>query len=379
MILSHKIRLDPNNVQETYFRKAAGTSRFAYNWGLDQWKSRYESGETVTEASVRKTLTQLKKEDGYHWIGEVSSWVPKYAIKNLGLAFQNFFRRVRQGETPGYPKFKKRGVGDSFRIDNGGGIKVDGRRIKIPTLGWARMRESLRFEGRVVQAVVSRSGEHWYVSIAVDVGDAFGESQAKGIIGLDLGIKDTITGSHGRKLNSPKPLRKMLKKLKFLQRSLSRKVKGSKNYEKAKRKVNRLHRKIANIRLDFLHKTSTRIVRRWKDVVIEDLNVSGMLKNHKLARAISDESWSELRRQLTYKVKMTGSRLWVVDRFYPSSKLCSSCGEKSQFGLGTRNWTCDSCGSTHDRDVNAARNLKQMLSSNKWKTRFPKWEPILVP
>lgn len=368
MILVHRVRLDPNLEQDLYFRRACGTARFAYNWALSEWEKAYAAGEKPNEASLRKLLNSLKAES-FPWMLEVTKNAVQQAIKNLGRAFQNFFAKRAK-----YPTYKKKGKSrDSFRADNGpdkehySAVDVDGCRIKLPVIGWIRMREEIRFSGRILSVTVSRQADRWFASVAVEVQDAAPERIDTKVVGVDLGITTLATvASNGgvEKIDAPKPLKNLLGKLKRTQRALSKKVKGSCNRAKAKTKLARLHARISDIRSDALHKLTTHLVRNYRVIGIEDLNVSGMLKNHCLARAIADLGFGEFRRQLEYKAKIHGSHVVIVDRFFPSSKLCSDCGFKAEsMPLNIREWTCVNCGETHDRDANAAYNLRTAASS----------------
>ena len=291
---------------------------------------------------------------------EVTKNAPQMAIMQLGRAFEHFFAgRAR------YPTFRRKGRDDRFTLTNDQ-FRVEGRRIRIPKLGWVRMRETLRFAGRIVSASVARVADHWYASITVDTSDSpVPPAENQGAVGVDLGIKALATLSTGETFQGPKALRSLLTRLRRLSRALSRKVKGSRSRAKAKLKLARLHERIASIRRDCLHKLSTSITRRFHTIGIEDLNVKGMLGNRHLARAIADMGFHELRRQLEYKAARCGGQVVLVDRWYPSSKLCSSCGYRLEaLGLGVRHWICPGCGASHDRDVNAAINLRNAAVSS---------------
>jgi putative transposase len=278
----------------------------------------------------------------------------------LGEAFKNFFaHRAR------YPRFRRKGVDDRFTLTNDQ-CRVEGKRFYIPRLGWVRMREALRFTGRIVSATVSRRADRWHVSITVDATEAsLPPADNQGVVGIDLGVSALATLSTGEQWPGPKALRALLDRLRRLSRSLSRKVKGSRNRGRTKRRLGRLHARIANMRCDGLHKLTTHVTRRFHTIGIEDLNVKGMLANRCLARAIADMGFHELRRQLGYKAAWRGGHVVVVDRWYPSSKTCSCCGHRlEELALGTRGWTCPGCGALHDRDINAAVNLKNMAMSS---------------
>jgi putative transposase len=366
MLLAHKIRLAPNNAQATYFAKAAGTARFAYNWALAQWQELYQASlvdparPKPNEVALRRELNAIKREQ-FPWMLEVTKNAPQMAIIQLGQAFDNFF-----AHRAGYPVFRRKGIDDRFTITNDQ-FRVKDKRIRIPKLGWVRMREALRFAGHILSATVSRVAGHWYASITVDMPDGppLLPAEDQGAVGVDLGVTTLATLSNGETFTGPKPLRTLLEKLRRCGRDLSRKVKGSRNYAKAKKKLAKLHAQIANLRREYLHQLTTNLTRRFHTIGIEDLNVKGMLGNRTLSRAISDMGFHELRRQLEYKAVWRGGRVVVVDRWYPSSKLCSCCGYKlDTLDLSVRQWSCQGCGTLHDRDVNAAINLKNLAVSS---------------
>jgi len=365
MLAAHRIRLDPNNTQSTYLARAAGIARFAYNWALSEWQKQYEACKAdpmlprPSEAALRRQLNSIKREH-YPWMLVVTKNAPQMAIVQLGRAFENFFAgRAR------YPRFRRKGQDDRFTLTNEQ-FRIEGRYIRIPKLGWVRMREALRFAGKVVSASVARVADRWYASITVDTSDPpVPPADNQGAVGVDLGITALATLSTGETFQGPKALRTLLTRLRRLSRALARKVKGSRNRVRAKLRLARLHARIANIRRDSLHKLSTSITRRFHTIGIEDLNVKGMLGNRHLARAIADMGFYELRRQLEYKATWRGGHFVLVDRWFPSSKLCSCCAYRLEsLGLNMRHWTCPGCGSLNDRDVNAAINLRNVAVSS---------------
>ncbi len=376
MILAHRIRLVPTADQESYFARACGVARFAYNWALAEWQRQYAAGEKPSEAALRKQLNALKHEQ-FPWMREVTKNAPQQGIKNLGRAYANFFedlKKYRRKELPWkrvrVPTFKKKRRHDGFRADNGpdkhhpDAVRTNGKRVNLPIIGWVAMREEVRFAGRILSATISREADAWYASFAIEVEHEPDVRIDDTVVGVDLGITALATLSEGSKVAAPKPLRRYLQKLKRLSRSLSRKQRGSRNRAKAKTKLARLHRRVADIRTDALHKLTTSLT-RYRTMVIEDLNVAGMLANRNLSRAIADVGFFEFRRQLQYKAAMAGSTIVVADRWFPSSKLCSTCCAKNEFlALTERTWTCVSCDTSHDRDVNAARNLARYAESS---------------
>lgn len=274
ILLSHKIQLSPNNKQSTYFSKACGVARFAYNWALNEWKLEYDAGLKPNETALRRKLNSIKKEQ-FPWMFEVTKNAPQMSIIHLGEAFKRFFKGVAK-----YPKFKKKGFHDSFTLTNDQ-FKVTENKIKIPHIGWVKLCESLRFIGKIISATISRKADKWFVSITVEGNSVQTAHENQGVVGVDLGVKTLATLSTGEEIKGPKPHTVLLKRLKNLSRSLSRKIKGSKNRNKAKQKLARLHARISNIRLDALHKLTTSLVHRFNTIVIEDLNVRGMVKNRK--------------------------------------------------------------------------------------------------
>jgi putative transposase len=365
MLMAHRIRLDPNKLQCTYLSRAAGTARFAYNWALAEWDRQYaawKADQNLTrpcEAALRRQLNSVKR-DQFPWMLDVTKCAPQIAIIQLGRAFENFFsHRAR------YPTFRRKGIDDRFGLSNDE-VQVQGKRVRIPKLGWVRMRETLRFIGHIMSVTISRKAAHWYVSITVDSPDLLlPPADNQGAVGVDLGVSRLAILSTGESVDGPKALRSLLGRLRRLSRDLARKAKGSANRSKAKMKLARLHERISDIRKDSLHKLTANLTQRFQTVGIEDLNIRGMLKNHKLARAIADMGFYEFRRQLDYKAKRHGGKVFVADRWYPSSKKCSHCGYVLDvLILAQRSWTCPGCSTIHDRDLNAAVNLMNMAVSS---------------
>ena len=369
------IRLEPNNKQITYFKKACGVARFAYNWGLSEWMKQYEQDKAYRDDclskgievdksklnkpnlySIKKKLNAIKKDE-FPFMLEVTKCSPQEAIHQLGNAYQRFFK----GQSK-YPQFRKKGVNDRFTIDNSTFkilLRKDKPFVQIPKLGLVRMSEPLRLKGKILNGKVFTKGGYWFISINVELDEVIQPlPKTNKSVGIDLGITSFATLSDGTKIQAPKPLKKELKKLKRLSKSLSRKQKGSKNREKAKTKLSRLHYRISNIRKDFLHKLTTMLVNEYDVICIENLNVKGMVKNSKLSRSINDLGFYEFKRQLIYKANIYGKTIKELDRFYPSSKTCSCCGYKlSELKLNVREWECPNCLVKHDRDINASINI----------------------
>ncbi|EHP40175.1 transposase OrfB [Cupriavidus basilensis OR16] len=367
MLIAHKIALEPNDIQATYFARAAGVARFAYNWALAEWKRQYDAhkaGSTQpkpSQAALRRQLNAVKREQ-FPWMLEVTKNAPQMAIIQLGDAFKNFFAgRAR------YPQFRRKGVHDRFTLTNNQ-FSVDGSRIRIPNLGWVRMRETLRFAGKILSATVSRVADRWFVSLTVDTQDDshLPKAENQGAVGVDLGVSALATLSTGEPpIPGPKPHKALLGRLRRLSRSLSRKQKGSTNRKKAKGKLARLHARISCLRSDALHKLTSDLTRRFHTIGIEDLNVRGMTKNRHLARSVADMGFFAFRRQLEYKAATRGGVVVVADRWFASSKTCSCCGHKlAVLPLSVREWACPACGARHDRDVNAAINLRSYAVSS---------------
>lgn len=355
---AYKFRIYPNNTQEEQIQKTFGCCRFVFNYYLAKRKEIYgKEKRTFSYYDCAKDLTSLKKE--LTWLKEADSKALQSSLKDLDDAYKNFFRRVKNGEKSGYPKFKsKKNNKKSYKTKIG--IKIFDDKIQLPKLGLVKCKISKQVEGRIISAFVSQnpSGKY-FVSVYVTDYEPEKLDKTGSVVGIDLGIKEFAITSDGMKYGNPKFLNKSQKKLVRLQRQLSRKSSGSKRREKARIKVARNHEKVYNQRLDFLHKLSTDLVRTYDVIAIEDLAPSNMVKNRKLAKSISDVSWGEFRRQLEYKANWHGKTVVKIDRFYPSSQLCSNCGAKwaGTKDLSIRSWTCPECGTEHDRDVNAAINI----------------------
>jgi putative transposase len=366
VILGQRIRLEPNNVQRTFFERCAGTARFTYNWGLARWKELYEAGEKTSWQKLNAELNARKATE-FPWMTEIPWAVTNNAIHDLGNAFTNFFRRLKTGEKPGYPRFKKRGrCREGFAIETRA-LRFDGRKVRIPKLGWVRVLQEPRFPGKMLSARFTEHAGHWYLSVQIEVSDSWVyphrcENQAT--VGVDLGLRDLAVLSTGEHIPAPRSLRGHEMMLRRLNKELSRRTRGGKNWMKTKATLSRLHERIANIRQAVTHELTASLVRNYRTIVVEDLNVRGMTKNRHLAKSVADASMSEVRRQLAYKVQLAGCELVVADRWYPSSKRCSVCGVVlKKLPLGRRHWTCE-CGAEHDRDENAAKNLKALAAAH---------------
>jgi putative transposase len=370
---AYKTELDLNHQQVTTCRRHAGAARWAYNWGLRIKQERYKAiKQSPTAIELHRELNALKKTD-LPWMYEVSKCAPQEALWNLDAAFAQFFRRCalkKQGKWKGklgYPQFKtkKKGLG-SFRLT--GRIVVSDKAIVLPRLGrlWLKERDYLPTgdDVQVLSATVSEQAGHWYVSLQVEQEQVVPENTGP-VVGIDLGIRQLATLSDGEVIPNPHHLKRRLKKLKRLQRVVSRRKKGGKNRKKAVHKLAKLHRQVRNHRHNTLHQVTTRLAKTKSVLVIEDLHVAGMLKNHCLAQAIGDAGFYEFKRQLLYKAAWYGSRVILADRWEPSSKRCSRCGWlDADLTLKDRTFHCQQCRFVLDRDLNAAINLAKLAGSS---------------
>jgi putative transposase len=353
--LAHKIALDPTVVQANYFARACGVARFTWNWALAKWNEMYAVGEKPDAAKVRKLFNSIKAEL-FPWIYEIHKDANQRVFTDLHDAFRRFFEK-----TAAHPVFKRKWQRDSCYVSNDH-FAINGDRVRLPIVGWVRMHEELRFDGKIMSATISREADRWFLSVTVQHLDMRSVTEAigNGIIGVDLGISALATLSSGEVIEGPKPLKAALKQLQLAGRSLSRKVKGSSNWKKAVVVLQCIHARITHIRKDFIHKLTTRLCRENQTVVIEDLRMAFMLKNRHLSRAASDMGLSEFRRQMKYKTLLFGTELIIADQFFPSTRICSKCGALKDMLLSERTYRCDACGLVLSRDHNAAINLEQL-------------------
>ena len=412
MQLTHKIALCPTPRQADYFARACGTARHVWNWALGEWNRQYAAGQKPNAMALKKQFNSIKysdpkwlDENGQPWIKTIHKDAHAQPFAHLARAWSRFFADIKagariapddkklcrslrkQGVKLAYPPtFKKKGrCFDSFYVANDR-FSVSGKTIRLPKIGDVVTTEALRFDGKILGATVSRTADRWFVAIQVEVPDAqfYRRRTAHEINGIDLGIKVAATLSSGEFIESPKPLKAALRRLKIRSRRVSRKLEAAKsvagftpnaqlpkgtklpmssNRKKSSAILARQHARIANIRADFTNKLTTRLCRENQTVVTEDLHVKGMLANNKLARAINDVGFGMFRSQIKYKAKRYGTRLVVADRWYPSSRLCSVCDWKNEaLTLKDRKWVCPQCGTHHDRDLNAALNLKRLAT-----------------
>ena len=409
--IAHKIELAPNNKQKTYFRKAFGVARLAYNWGLAEWQRRYKAGEKCSFIELNNAFNAIKGEQ-YPFVYEVTKYAPAQALRNVATAYKNFFDGLKKGEVA-YPQFKKKKDNKgSFYFtevklsDTNTNSKVFKKMthnenlkrqyLKVPNLGCVKMTQRLRFNGKINGVVVSQEGNRYFASFSMLItGDEYKrthphvkEIHKKETVGIDIGVKSALVLSDGIAIESPKPLKQNLRKIKRLSRQLSKRThartkqerlegkKKSNNYRKLSVKLSNAQRRVSNIRRDFTQKVTTILTTHYGQIVLEDLNVKGMVRNHRLAQAVSDVAFGELSRQVEYKSENNGVTVKRADRFYPSSKTCSVCGYvKRNLTLKDRTYRCDKCGAVIDRDYNASLNLLGLLSNTKIGSSSPEFTP----
>ena len=411
--ISHKIELVPNNKQKSYFRKAFGCARLAYNWGLVEWQRRHKEGEKVDAYGLKKAFNAIKKEE-YPFVLEVTKYATQQPFINLGKAFKKFFEDLKRGAVS-YPQFKK-------KKDNEGSFYIGGDQVslsdtnrnskalkkmphnerqkrqylKVPNLGWVKMTERLRFIGKVNGVVVSQQGDKYFASFSVQVTEEeYRRTHPKTCscrenrnAGIDLGIKSALVLSDGVAVENPKTLNDNLRKIKRISRQLDKRIhartkqerlegkKKSKNYRKLSVRLSNAQRKVANMRRDFTQKVTTILATHYTHIALENLNVKGMVRNHRLAQSVSDVAFGELCRQIEYKSLLNGMKVLKADRFYPSSKTCSRCGHiKHDLKLSDRTYHCDKCGAVIDRDYNASLNLLSLITKKQIGADYPESTP----
>jgi putative transposase len=348
MIKAHHIRLNPTDEQRAYFVKAAGTARYAYNWAVEQWRA--AEGKKPGAIKLKQRFNAQKPA----WAYEVTKCACEGAFFDFADALRNFYEGRAQE-----PQFKSRSRGNfSFYLSNDK-FDISGRWIRIPKLGLVNMAEKLRLEGRILGATVSKEADWWYVSVTVEMPDVRKTPKPERC-GIDLGIVRLATLSNGESFDNPRPLKRSLQRLARLQRLFARTQKGSRNRERLKCKIGRLHKEVRDIRNDLLHKLTTKLAGEYGFIAVETLNLKGMSKNHALAQALQDAALGRLLELLGTKVLAEGGELVKVDTFFPSSRICSACGHKREkLSLSERTFVCShpECGLVIDRDLNAAINI----------------------
>ncbi len=356
---AYRFKLEPNAEQTQKLYQLAGARRFVCNWALARRNEFYKAnGKTIPAAQLSQELTQLKKQEDRLWLQEADSQLLQQALKDVDKAFQSFF--AKRGK---FPKFKSRKAGHfAFRIPQR--VKVDGcplggSKVYCPKIGWIRIRQSQEIEGETKSATFKRDAcGDWFVALTAEfeMPDT-AVAPPENPIGVDAGLKDFVFLSNGESTPAPRLFRKLEKKLGKAQRVLARRKAGSNRRDDAKLRVAKVHRKVANSRADFVHKTTSDLVQRFDFIGIENLNVKGIAKNKRLSKSVLDASLGELRRQLEYKCSWNRRHLVVISRWFPSSKMCRCCGAiNDALTLSDRVWLCD-CGVTHNRDHNAAQNI----------------------
>lgn len=399
MLIAHRIELAATPAQADYFRRACGTARFVWNWALAEWQRQRALGQKPTALSLKKQFNAIKYL-AFPWLKEIHRDAHSQPFANLGRAWSRFFDQIKAGVAARAPVFKKRGAcRDGFYVANDK-LTMRERQVRLPLIGWVRMKEALRFGGRIVGASVQRQASRWFLSVQVDVDLSWlQKAERRAALGVDLNVHE-IVSSDGMRYATPQPLKKAQRRMRMHQRRLSRKIEAaskqlgsvvgqareeakppvSKNREKAARKLATCHYRVRCVRQDFLHKTTSAIARENQAVVIEDLQVRNMTASAAgsvaapgkrvkqkagLNRSLLDVGFGEFRRQLTYKCARTGTRLIVAHRWFASSKLCSTCGTKNeQLRLKDRHWCCMHCDTCHDRDLNASINLERLATGS---------------
>ena len=407
--ISHKIELVPNNKQKNYFRKAFGCARLAYNWGLAEWQRRYKEGDKVDAYGLKKAFNAIKKEE-FPFVVEVTKYATQQPFINLGKAFKKFFEDLKKGIVS-YPQFKRKKDNEGSFYIGGDAVSLSDinlnsknfknishnekqkrQYLKVPNLGWVKMTERLRFIGKVNNVVISQQGNKYFASFSVQITeDEYKRTHLKACsdkanrkAGIDLGIKSALILSDGVAVDNPKPLKNNLRKIKRISRQLDKRVharnkqerlegkKKSNNYRKLSVRLSNAQRKVANIRRDFTQKVTTILTTHYAHIALEDLNVKGMMQNHRLAQSVSDVAFGELCRQIEYK----SIKVLKADRFYPSSKTCSICGHiKQDLKLSDRTYHCSNCGAIIDRDYNASLNLLSLIIKKQIGADYPKSTP----
>lgn len=407
--IAHKIELKPNNKQKTYFRKAFGCARLAYNWGLAEWQRQYKEGGKPSVYALKRQFNAIKREQ-FPFVYEVTKYASQQPFLDLQDAFSRFFKKQNR-----YPQFKKKKDNEGSFYIGGDQVKLSftntntkafkklvhnekckHQYLKVPNLGCVKMTECVRFNGKISGVTISQRGNKFYASFSILITEEeYLRTHPKAnkpknrSVGIDLGIKDALILSDGITIKNPKPLYKAQRKLKRLQRQLSKRVHAktkqerlqgvakSNNYRELSLKVSRAMHKVANVRRNFINKVTTILTTNYKEISMETLRVQNMMKNHRLARSIADVSFYEIQRQIEYKAAYNGVKVTKADQWYASSQLCHSCGYKNIAvkNLDIRKWTCPQCGTHNHRDFNAAMNLRSLIHHKQIGTDDPEFTP----
>lgn len=382
MIRAHRIRLNPTPEQEQYFWRCCGVARFTWNWALAEYNNALDRGEKPKILELKKEFNRRRNEEGFSpFVAEVQTYANQYAFQDLQAAISRYhdlrkkgalkppagWKPRKDGKPFGWPRLKARNkVTPAFGLANNGGMRFDGHNVVISKCpgGAVNMAESLRFDGKILGGRVTYTGRHWYLSVQVELSNAEQTADLTKTVGIDMGIKYRVVTSDGVLYDNPKALDANRRKLARLQRSASRmwEMNGKEptaNWRKQQEKIAKLYARIGNIRREHAHRMTTELVNEYGLIGVEDLNIKGMVKNRKLAKAVNDAGMYQVRQQLEYKSATVGGRVVVVDRWFASSKTCSACGEQvAELPLSVRSWACPSCGAEHNRDGNAAVNIR---------------------
>lgn len=362
-----KFKLKPTELQRADCLRFAGGRRFIFNRGLDQRQKAFEArGKSPSYFDQNKELTLLKEAKATSWLKEIHSQVLQQGLKDLDRAFQNFFRRVKQGEKPGHPRFKKKGVAESFRFPQG--VRIEGSQVFLPKIGWVKFRKSREIQGTINETTIVQEGEDWFVCFSCEwkkISPKAAPINEEHAMGIDVGLTHFATTAVSQeniqnKIENPRFLKRRLDHLRYLSRQLSKKAKRSKNSLKARHKLSKLHARIKNLRNNFVHQLTTEMIKTHDIFCIESLDISSLLMGgtRGLSRSISDAGWGSFVHCLRYKAEERGKHLVEAGKYFPSSQICASCGSQQEIPLSVREYHCLSCGLKSDRDYNSAIVLK---------------------
>ena len=362
-----KYKLKPTSADREALSRFAGARRFVFNWGLAQRQKTYEmTGKAPSYFEQNKELTLLKDQTETSWLKEIHSQIPQQGLKDLDQAYKSFFRRVKKGEKPGFPKFKKKGLHETFRYPQG--VQVEGSQVFLPKIGWVKFRKSREIRGTIKETTLVQEGKDWYVSFSCEWEKKIPKTapvHEDKAIGIDVGIKHFATTASGKdnqpqNIENPKFLKNHLPHLKYLARQLSKKAKKGQNRLKARIKLSKCHARIKNLRTDFIQKLSTEMIKTHDIFCIESLDISKLLQKSSkgLSRAIADVGWRSFLHCLKYKAEEQGKHLVEAGKYFASSQLCASCGHRQKMPLEIREYECQNCGLKSDRDYNSAIVLK---------------------